>query len=102
MSTYAATDRTTPSRARERMRYDADLVHAVLDEALVCHLGFVVGGAPVVLPTIHARVGSAVYLHGSTGSRPLLAAVREGTVSVCLTATLVDGLVLRARPSTTR
>ncbi|MEV4514160.1 bifunctional pyridoxamine 5'-phosphate oxidase family protein/GNAT family N-acetyltransferase [Dactylosporangium sp. NPDC049525] len=77
----------------ERASYDADLVHAVLDEAYVCHLGFVVDGEPRVLPTLFARVDDTIYLHGSTGSRPLLAA-RDGGVPVCVTVTLLDGLVL--------
>ncbi|MET7423763.1 bifunctional pyridoxamine 5'-phosphate oxidase family protein/GNAT family N-acetyltransferase [Dactylosporangium sp. NPDC005555] len=77
----------------ERASYDAELVHTVLDEAYVCHLGFVVDGEPRVLPTLHARVGDTVYLHGSTGSRPLLAA-RDGGLPICVTATLIDGLVL--------
>lgn len=93
METYLKTARTTPKRLGERAAYDADLVHAVLDEAYVCHLGFVVDGEPRVLPTLHARVGDVLYLHGSTGSRPLLAA-RDGGLQVCVTATLIDGLVL--------
>jgi nitroimidazol reductase NimA-like FMN-containing flavoprotein (pyridoxamine 5'-phosphate oxidase superfamily) len=91
---YEQLPQTTPTRSRERMSYDEHLVHAVLDEALICHLGFVAEGKPVVLPTIHARIGSTVYLHGSTGSRPLLMALRDGALDVCLTATIVDGLVL--------
>ncbi|MFI5618520.1 pyridoxamine 5'-phosphate oxidase family protein [Streptomyces sp. NPDC051567] len=92
---YAPTDRTVPSRSRERARYDRATVHAILDQAYVCHLGFVRDGAPVVLPTLFARVGDALYLHGSTGSRPLLAAGRtDPGLPVCVTVTHVDGLVL--------
>ncbi len=90
---FSPTPATTPSRARDRVSYDRELVHAVLDEAIVCHLAFVADGQPVVLPTIHARVGERVYVHGSTGSRPLLLAA-DGGLPVCLTVTLVDGLVL--------
>jgi nitroimidazol reductase NimA-like FMN-containing flavoprotein (pyridoxamine 5'-phosphate oxidase superfamily)/RimJ/RimL family protein N-acetyltransferase len=90
---YLPTPRTTPTRLRERARYDAATVHAILDEALVCHLGFTVDGAPRVLPTLHVRVGGTLYLHGSTGSRPLRDAGRNG-LDVCVTVTLVDGLVL--------
>ncbi|WP_327005726.1 bifunctional pyridoxamine 5'-phosphate oxidase family protein/GNAT family N-acetyltransferase [Dactylosporangium sp. NBC_01737] len=93
MDTYLKTARTTPKRLGERASYDADLVHSVLDEAYVCHLGFVVDGEPRVLPTLHVRVGDVIYLHGSTGSRALLAA-RDGGVQVCVTVTLLDGLVL--------
>ncbi len=93
MNTYLKTARTTPKRMGERASYDADLVHSIIDEAYVCHLGFVVDGEPRVLPTLHARVGDTVYLHGSTGNRALLAA-RDGGLPVCVTVTLIDGLVL--------
>jgi nitroimidazol reductase NimA-like FMN-containing flavoprotein (pyridoxamine 5'-phosphate oxidase superfamily) len=73
--------------------YDRPTVHAVLDEAVVCHVGFVVDGRPVVLPQLHARVGDRLYLHGSTGARALRTA-RGGGLDVCVTVTLVDGLVL--------
>ncbi|MEG8280918.1 pyridoxamine 5'-phosphate oxidase family protein [Streptomyces sp. AHA2] len=92
---YTPTDRTVPTRSAERASYDKELVHAILDEACVCHLGFVRDGAPVVLPTLYARVGERLYLHGSTGSRPLRAAGRaEPGLPVCVTVTHVDGLVL--------
>lgn len=92
---YIPTPRTTPTRYRERADYDRDTVHAILDEALICHLGYVGAGGPVVLPTTHARLGETLYLHGSTGSGPMLAAkaTPEG-LPVCVTVTLVDGLVL--------
>jgi uncharacterized protein len=90
---YAPTPRTAPTRARERVSYDRATVHAVLDEAVLCHVGFVVDGRPVVLPQLHARVGDTLYLHGSTGARALMAA-RDGGLDVCVTVTLVDGLVL--------
>lgn len=92
---YEPTPRTTPTRYRERAHYDRDTVHRILDEALVCHLGYLSAGRPVVLPTTHARLGKTLYLHGSTGSGPLLAA-REtpAGLPVCVTVTLVDGLVL--------
>ncbi|MCV7195465.1 pyridoxamine 5'-phosphate oxidase family protein [Mycobacterium angelicum] len=90
---YHPTQRTTPTRYRERAHYDRVTVHGILDEALVCHLGYVSDDRPVVLPTTHCRVGETLYLHGSTGSAPMLAAKRAG-LPVCVTATLVDGLVL--------
>ncbi|MEZ0353438.1 pyridoxamine 5'-phosphate oxidase family protein [Mycobacterium sp. pR1184] len=89
---YLRTSRTTPTRYRERARYDRDTVHRILDEALICHLGYLNAGRPVVLPTTHARLGETLYLHGSTGSRPMRSA-GEG-LPVCVTVTLVDGLVL--------
>ncbi|MFE7600114.1 pyridoxamine 5'-phosphate oxidase family protein [Streptomyces sp. NPDC057494] len=94
---YTPTDRTVPTRSRQRASYDKELVHSILDEAYVCHLGFVRDGAPVVLPTLFGRVGERLYVHGSTGSRPLRAAgdgVTDPGLPVCLTVTHVDGLVL--------
>ncbi|MCF6524334.1 pyridoxamine 5'-phosphate oxidase family protein [Streptomyces sp. JJ36] len=91
---YTANSRTTPTRGRHRASYDRELVHAILDEGYVCHLGFVRDGAPVVLPTLYARTGERLYVHGSTGSRPLRAAGEEPGLPVCLTVTHVDGLVL--------
>ncbi|MEU6076485.1 bifunctional pyridoxamine 5'-phosphate oxidase family protein/GNAT family N-acetyltransferase [Micromonospora sp. NPDC047074] len=89
---YAPTDRTTASRSRERMSYDTGAAHAILDEAYDCALGFTVGGEPRVLPTLHVRIDDTLYLHGSTGSRPLLAARGDG-LPVCVAVTLLDGLV---------
>jgi nitroimidazol reductase NimA-like FMN-containing flavoprotein (pyridoxamine 5'-phosphate oxidase superfamily) len=92
---YAATDRTVPTRSPDRASYDKDLVHAILDEGYVCHLGFVRDGAPVVLPTLYARVGERLYVHGSTGSRPLrMTGQADPGLPVCLTVTHIDGLVL--------
>ncbi|WP_019730015.1 pyridoxamine 5'-phosphate oxidase family protein, partial [Mycobacterium avium] len=73
-------------------------VHRILDEALICHLGYLSGGRPVVLPTTHARRGETLYLHGSTGGGPVLAARAAAAAGaglpVCVTVTLVDALVL--------
>ncbi|WP_369269731.1 pyridoxamine 5'-phosphate oxidase family protein [Streptomyces sp. R11] len=92
---YPATDRTVPTRSPDRASYDKELVHAILDEAYVCHLGFVRDGAPVVLPTLFARVGETLYVHGSTGSRPLRMTGRaDPGLPVCLTVTHVDALIL--------
>ncbi|MFR0354008.1 pyridoxamine 5'-phosphate oxidase family protein [Streptomyces sediminimaris] len=92
---YTPTDRTVPTRSAERASYDRELVHAILDEACVCHLGFVRDGRPVVLPTLFARVGERLYVHGSTGSRPLrTTGGEEQGLAVCLTVTHVDALVL--------
>jgi nitroimidazol reductase NimA-like FMN-containing flavoprotein (pyridoxamine 5'-phosphate oxidase superfamily) len=91
--TYEKSGRTTATRKPERMRYERAEVHAVLDEAYHCHLAFVVDGEPRVLPTLQVRVDETVYVHGSTGSRPLLAARAPGGLPVCLAVTLIDGLV---------
>ncbi|SCF38105.1 Nitroimidazol reductase NimA, pyridoxamine 5'-phosphate oxidase superfamily [Micromonospora purpureochromogenes] len=90
---YAPTPRTTASRSRDRMSYDPAAVHAVLDEAYHCVLGFTVDGEPRLLPTLHVRIGDTLYLHGSTGSRPLLAARGDDGLRICVTVTLLDGLV---------
>src|SRR5215211_2794763 len=84
--------RTWVRRHPERGAYDRETIEAILDEALICHLGFVHEGQPFVIPTIHARAGDVLYLHGAPASRML----RElaGGVDVCVTATLLDGLVL--------
>ncbi|WP_320785088.1 pyridoxamine 5'-phosphate oxidase family protein [Streptomyces sp. CRN 30] len=92
---YAPTDRTVPTRSPGRATYDREAVHAILDEGYVCHLGFVRDGAPVVLPTLYGRVGERLYVHGSTGSRPLrMAGTADAGLPVCLTVTHVDALVL--------
>jgi hypothetical protein len=92
---YTPTDRTVPTRSAHKASYDKELVHAILDEGYVCHLGFVRDGAPVVLPTLYGRVGERLYVHGSTGSRPLrMTGETDPGLAVCLTVTHVDGLVL--------
>lgn len=90
---YEQTARTTASRDRDRMDYRRRSAHEILDEAYHCVLGFVVDGEPRLLPTLHARVEETLYLHGSTGSRPMLAARDPAGLPVCVTVTLLDGLV---------
>ena len=91
-ATLEITDRTRVRRLPKRGAYDLETIHAILDEALICHAGFVVDGMPVVIPTIHWRDGDVLYLHGSAASR-MLRAMRDG-VQACVTVTLLDGLVL--------
>jgi nitroimidazol reductase NimA-like FMN-containing flavoprotein (pyridoxamine 5'-phosphate oxidase superfamily) len=79
-------------RLPERGHYDRATIDAILDEALVCHVGFVVDDQPYVIPTLHARVGDTLYLHGSAASRTLRHLI--GGARVCVTVTLLDGLVL--------
>ena len=86
------TPRTKVRRHPERGAYDRATIVGILDEALICHLGFVVDGQPFVIPTIHARDGDVLYVHGSPGSR-MLRTAKEG-LDICVTATLLDGLVL--------
>jgi len=80
------------TREPQRGVYDRETIDAILDEALVSHLGFAVDGRPYVIPTLHARVGDRVYVHGSAASR-MLRHLGAGA-PVCLTTTLFDGLVL--------
>jgi uncharacterized protein len=89
---YEQTERTRVFRKPGRGSYDRDVVHAILDEALICHVGFVHDGQPFVIPTIHAREGEILYLHGARGNRTLRA-LGDGT-PCCVTVSLVDELVL--------
>ena len=84
--------RTKIRRLPERGCYDRAVTEAILDEALICHVGFVAGDHPVVIPTIHARVGDALYFHGSPAAG-MLRALQDGA-EACVTVTLLDGLVL--------
>lgn len=90
--TFGPGPRTKVRRLPERARYDRETVNAILDEGFVCHLGVCDGGQAVVVPTNYARSGDLVYLHGAPASSVLAKAI-EGA-QVCLTVTLVDGLVL--------
>jgi uncharacterized protein len=92
MDEFPRTDRTTVRRLPARGAYDRALIHSILDEGLICNVGFVVDGRPFVIPTIHVRVGDRLYLHGSPASRMLKA--MAGGAEVCITVTLLDGLVL--------
>lgn len=87
---YAPQELSIPTRYRDRTTYNQAAVHAVLDEALHCDVAFVRDGRPVSLPTMHARVGGTIYVHGSTGGR---FALLEGE-PICVTVTLLDALVL--------
>lgn len=86
------TDRTRVVRMPQRGVYDQETVHRILDEGLVCHLGYTLDGQPFVIPTMYAREGDQLYIHGSAASRTLRQ-VGAG-IPVCVTVTLTDGLVL--------
>src|SRR5256885_16196716 len=88
----APTDRTRVKRLPERGRYDRATIDAILDEALICHLAWVQDGSPRIIPTIHARDGDTLYVHGSQASRTLRA-LRDG-IEVCVEVTNLDGIVL--------
>ncbi|MFV2000400.1 MAG: pyridoxamine 5'-phosphate oxidase family protein [Acidimicrobiia bacterium] len=83
-------ERSTVKRLPERGTYDEDTINLILDEALICHMAFMTDRGPVVIPTIHARVGRVLYLHGSHASRMLRTAPGE---QVSIAATIVDGIV---------
>jgi nitroimidazol reductase NimA-like FMN-containing flavoprotein (pyridoxamine 5'-phosphate oxidase superfamily) len=92
MERFAPTERTTLKRLPKRGEYDRERVYAILDEAFICHVGFVAEGQPVVIPTGYGRIKDVLYLHGSAASR-MLRTLGKG-IDVCVTVTLVDGLVL--------
>jgi uncharacterized protein len=92
MSSYTPTEHTQVRRLKKRAAYDKATVHAILDEGFVCHLGFVANAQPFVIPTLYARDGETIYVHGSGVSR-MLHHLAEG-LDICLTVTLVDGYVL--------
>lgn len=92
MATYQPSARTRVTRLPKRAVYDAELVHAILDEGFLCHVGFTVEHQPYVIPTGYVRVDEKLYIHGSAASR-MLRALDQG-IQVCVTVTLVDGLVL--------
>src|SRR5258708_29044381 len=87
-----ATPRTRVKRLPKRGAYDRASVNAILDSGLVCHVGFVLDGQPYVIPTLHARIGATLYIHGSAASR-MLGAAADG-IPICVTVTHIDGLVL--------
>jgi nitroimidazol reductase NimA-like FMN-containing flavoprotein (pyridoxamine 5'-phosphate oxidase superfamily) len=92
MDAYAATPRTQLRRLPKRGVFDKAQVHAILDEGFICHVGFIADGQPFVIPTGYARSGDTIYIHGSAASRMLRNL--DAGVDLCVTVTLVDGLVL--------
>src|SRR5437762_4060082 len=91
MTNFTPTERTKIRRKPDRGSYDRELIYRILDEAFVCHLGFVVDGQPFVVPTNYVRVGDKLFLHGSIASR-LMKTLASGA-SFCLSVTLLDGIV---------
>lgn len=92
MEVTTLTDRTKVKRLPARGAYDRETIYAILDEGLICHVGFVIERQPYVIPTGYARIGDHLYIHGSSASR-MLKNLAKG-VDVCVTVTLLDGLVL--------
>jgi hypothetical protein len=91
MNSYEVTQRNRVRLMPDRGRYDRETVYGIVDEALLCHVGFMDGEQPVVIPTLHARRGDVLYLHGSRGNA-MLKHVQAGG-PVCVTITLLDGIV---------
>ena len=92
MSTFPTTERTRLKRLPRRGEFDREAVFRILDEAFICHVGFVADGKPIVIPTSYARIADDLYIHGSAASRMLRSL--EQRIDVCITVTLIDGLVL--------
>ena len=92
MNQFTPTERTQVHRLPKRATYEREAVYRILDEGLVCHVGFIAEGKPVVIPTGYGRAGDTLYVHGSPASR-MFRALGQG-VEVCVTVTLIDGLVL--------
>lgn len=86
------TERTRVKRLPNRGAYDRETIYAILDAGFICHVGYVMDGQPYVIPTGYARIGDDLYIHGSSASR-MLRNLAQG-MDVCVTVTLVDGLVL--------
>lgn len=91
MSQFTPTERTRITRKPDRGTYDRELIYRILDEAFVCHVGFIADGQPFVVPTNYVRVGDKLFLHGSTASR-LMRTLASGA-PFCLSVTLLDGIV---------
>ena len=89
---FTPTERTRVVREPHRGAYDRETIDKILDEGIVCHVGFSSADQPFVIPTLYARVGDAIYFHGSAASRMLRGAATG--IPVCITVTLTDGFVL--------
>jgi nitroimidazol reductase NimA-like FMN-containing flavoprotein (pyridoxamine 5'-phosphate oxidase superfamily) len=89
---FVPTKRTRLKRLSKRASYERKIIYQILDEGFVCHVGFVVDGQPIVIPTAYGRAEDILYIHGSVASR-MLRALADG-IQICVTVTLVDGLVL--------
>ena len=92
MEELTKTARTTLKRLPQRGAFDRESIDQILDEGFICHVGFAVDGQPYVIPTGYARAGDRLFIHGSQASR-MLRTLGQG-LEVCLTVTLIDGLVL--------
>src|ERR1700730_15433734 len=92
MEEIKATPRTTVNRMRKRGSYDREVIHAILDRSIVCHVGVVIDGAPRVLPTLHARIDDRVYIHVAASNRMIRTAA--DVIDVCMTTASVHSVVM--------
>lgn len=92
METFPKTDLNTVKRVPKRGQYDKETIYDIVDDALICHVSFVFDGRPMIIPTIHARQGDTILLHGATSSR-MLRHIATGA-DLCIAVTHLDGLVL--------
>src|SRR5262245_47706514 len=92
MEELKQTERTRVRRFAKYAVYDRKTIYSIIDRALICHVGFVAGGVPHVIPTLHVRIGDCIYLHGAIGNQMLRSATEDG--DICVTITHVDGIVL--------
>ena len=92
MPDFPITDLNKVQRLPKRGHYDKDVIYPIIDEALICHVGFVQNGQPFVIPTIHARLNDSLILHGAIANR-MLKHIQAGN-PICVTITLLDGLVI--------
>ncbi|HFA51078.1 MAG TPA: pyridoxamine 5'-phosphate oxidase family protein [Bacteroidetes bacterium] len=92
MQDFPKTGRNKIKRIPKRGQYDKETIYKILDDAFLCHIGFVVDGQPFVIPTAYGREGDKIYLHGSSKSRMMMG--MEKGIPVCITVTHLDGLVL--------
>jgi nitroimidazol reductase NimA-like FMN-containing flavoprotein (pyridoxamine 5'-phosphate oxidase superfamily) len=92
MTDFAQTQRNRVKRLPDRGKYDKATIYPIIDEAIICHVGFTMAEQPFMIPTLHVRQGDDLLLHGATTSR-MLKHIQEGN-SVCVTVTLIDGLVM--------
>jgi len=92
MKELVQTGKTKIKRVPQRGNYEPEMIYKILDQAFICHVGFIHEGNPVVIPTAYGRIGDKLYLHGSTKSRMMMTLEKGG--EICVTVTIVDGLVL--------
>lgn len=92
MNEFSPTERTKVKRLAKRGFYDKETVYSILDEAIICHVGFTINGRPFIIPTAYVRIKDYIYIHGANSNR-MINAISSGS-EACITVTLLDGYVL--------